>query len=220
MWIADLSLVEPDGKEAAGAVIEALGPALAKPLVDLLERDPSRARPVTQVLTQHAALLAPAVVPLLERRSPAVLRTLLRVVAAAGPGHEEIVATYISSGDEQTAREALRTLARIGTTKAATLVAGEIERQRGPLGAAAEETLWHFSLPEAQRQTRDLLGRRDFTASHPQACERLLDRAARAGADLRSVLEVLAPMRFRVWNPALARMARKAHAMLKAPVTK
>ena len=75
-------------------------------------------------------------------------------------------------------------------------------------------------MPEAQRQTRELLGRRDFTMSHPQATERLLDRAARAGADLQTVLAGLAPMRFRIWNPALARVARKAHAMLKAPVTK
>jgi hypothetical protein len=130
------------------------------------------------------------------------------------------VAAYVSAADEQTAREALRTLARIGTTKAATLVVAEIEKQRGTLSAAAEETLWHFPVPEAQRHTRELLSRRDFTMSHPEATERLLDRAARAGADLRSVLESLAPMRFRVWNPAVARMARKAHTMLKAPVTK
>jgi hypothetical protein len=220
VWIADLSLVEPEGKEAAGAVIDALGPAVAPPLVDLLERDPSRGRAVTQVLTQHAALLAPAVAPLLERRGAAVVRTLLRVLGAAGPGYEATVAAYVSAADEQTAREALRTLARIGTTKAATLVVAEIEKQRGTLSAAAEETLWHFPVPEAQRHTRELLSRRDFTMSHPEATERLLDRAARAGADLRSVLESLAPMRFRVWNPAVARMARKAHTMLKAPVTK
>jgi hypothetical protein len=52
--------------------------------------------------------------------------------------------------------------------------------------------------------------------SHPDATERLLDRAARAGVtDLRAVLVELAPLRFRIWNPALARVARKAHDMLK-----
>lgn len=220
-WIADLSLVEPDGKHAARAVIEALGPALAAPLVDLLERDPPRALSVAQVLTQHAALFAPAVAPLLARRTPASVRTLLRVLGAAGPGPEEIIAAYVSAEDEQTAREALRALARLGTSKAAALVVAEIEKQRGALSAAAEETLWHFPAAEAQRHTRELLGRRDFTMSHPQATERLLDRAARAGAtDLQPVLLELAPMRFRVWNPALARLARKAHAMLKTPVTR
>jgi hypothetical protein len=95
-------------------------------------------------------------------------------------------------------------------------VVAEIERQRGVLSAAAEETLWHFPASEAQRHTRELLGRRDFRMSHPDATERLLDRAARAGVtDLRPVLLELAPMRFRIWNPALARVARKAHGMLK-----
>jgi hypothetical protein len=219
-WIADLSLAEPDGKQAAAAVVRALGPAVTGPFVDLLERDAARAKAVTQILVEHAALLAPAVPPLLERRSLPVLRTLLRVLGAAGSGHEQIVAGYVSAGDEQTAREALRTLARIGTAKAAVLVVAEIAKQHGTLSAAAEETLWHFPVAEAQRHTRDLLGRRDFVISHPEATERLLDRAARAGADLRTVLEMLAPMRFRLWNPALARMARKANAMLKAPTAK
>jgi hypothetical protein len=220
-WIADLTLVEPHGKQAASEVVEALGPAVAAPLVALLEGDPQRARAIAQLLTQHAALLASALTPLLSRSTPAVVRTLLRVLGSAGPGPEESIAPYVSAGDEQTAREALRALARVGTPKAATLVVAEIEKQRGSLSAAAEETLWHFPVAEAQRHTRELLSRRDFILSHPQATERLSDRAARAGAaDLRPVLQELAPMRFRVWNPPLARMARKAHAMLKAPATK
>jgi hypothetical protein len=197
-------------------VVEALGPAVAAPLVDLLERDAHRARAAAQVLTQHAALLAPAVVPMLDRCSPAVVRTLLRVLGSAGPGFEESIAKYVG-GDEQTGREALRALARLGTPKAAALVAAEIEKQRGALSAAAEETLWHFPAAEALRHTRELLSRRDFTTTHTQATERLLDRAARANATgLEPVLQELAAMRFRVWTPAIARMARKAHAMLKS----
>jgi hypothetical protein len=219
-WIADLSLSEPDGKLAADAVIAALGSAVVVPLVDLLERDPNRARRVGQLMTEHASLLAPAAAPLLERSTPGVRRTLLRVLGLAGAGYEEFIAPYVAA-DEQTAREALRALARVGTSKAAALVVTEIEKQRGSLGAAAEETLWHFSGDEAQRHSRGLLGKRDFTMRHPQAAERLLDRAARAGAaDLQPILLDLAPLRFRIWNPALARLARKAHAMLNAPAAR
>ena len=225
-WIADVSLVEPDGKSAAAAMIGALGPALGKPFTELLERDaerdaaarqaPARGRAVVQVLTEHAALLAPALAPLLQGRTPGVLRTLLRTLGFGGPGWEESIAAYVADSDEQTAREALRALARVGTPKAASLVVAEIERQHANVGAAAEETLWHFPVSEAQRRTRELLGRRDFTMRHPEATERLLDRAARSGiGDLQPVLIELAPMRFRIWNPALARVARKAHAMLK-----
>lgn len=231
-WIADLSLCEPGGRQAAGAVIDALGSAVAGSLVGLLERESARiepripsnpsshlrARAAVQLLTEHAAHLAPALTPVLPQCTPGVLRTLLRVLGSAGPGCEEFIAAYVSAGEEQTAREALRALARLGTAKAAALVVAEIEKQRGPLSVAAEETLWHFPASVAQRYTRELLGRRDFTMSHPQAAGRLLDRAARAGAaGLEPVLLHLAPMRFRIWNPALARVARKANAMLKAP---
>jgi hypothetical protein len=215
-WIARLATDEPNGKSAAAEVIAALGPAVVPPLVELLEKDAARGRGIAQLLVEHAPLVAPAIPSLLERRTPGVQRTLLRVLGGAGAGYEETIAAYVSAGDEQTAREALRALARIGTSKAASLVVAEIERQRGVLSAAAEETLWHFPPSEAQRCTRELLGRRDFRMSHPDATERLLDRAARAGVtDLRAVLVELAPLRFRIWNPALARVARKAHDMLK-----
>jgi hypothetical protein len=229
-WIADVSLMEPHGKSAAAAMIDALGPALATPFVELLERDAerdgagrqasARGRAVVQLITEHAALLAAALAPLLQGRTPGVRRLLLRTLGFSGPGWEESIAAYIADADEQTAREALRALARIGTAKAASLVVAEIERQPASRAAAAEETLWHFPASEAQRRTRELLGRRDFRLKHPEATERLLDRAARSGiGGLESVLVELAPMRFRIWNPALARVARKAHAMLKTTAT-
>lgn len=229
-WLADLAQCEPGGREAAGAVVEALGAAVAAPLVQLLESvadaktaarpQQARGRATAQLLTDHAARLAPAVAPLLEQASLPTRRILLRVLASAGPGYEVLIAAQVSSGDEQTAREALRALARLGTPKAAGLVVAEIERQHGALSVAAEETLWHFPPTEAHRQTRELLGKREFAISHPQATERLLDRVARAGAvDFERVLHSLAPLRFRLWNPAVARAARKAHGMLK-PVVK
>jgi hypothetical protein len=223
-WIVDLSLSEAGGKPAADAVVQALGLAVAAPLVALLERESrtesrgataqTRGKAAAQLIADHAALLAPALAPLLEGAGAAALRTLLRALGSAGPGYEDHIARHLS-GDEQTAREALRALARAGTAKAAAIVVAEIEQQRGPLGAAAEETLWHFPAADAMRHTRDLLARRSFATAHPQAAERLLDRAARAGgADLQRVLVDLAPLRFRIWNPQLARMARKAHSML------
>jgi hypothetical protein len=75
-WIADLSLQEPGGRQAAGSVIAALGAAVAAPLVSLLEHEtnghrspPGRGRAIAQLLTEHAALLAPAVASLLASSS-------------------------------------------------------------------------------------------------------------------------------------------------------
>lgn len=226
-WIVELSQYGAEGKAAAGAVVQALGPAVALPLAELLEREPARGeartastrdpgRAAAQLLVEHAALVAPALVPLLEGSTPGALRTLLRVLGSAGPGYEDAVAAYAASSDEQTAREALRGLARIGSAKAAAHVAAQIEHPRGALGAAAEETLWHFPAADARRHTRELLARRTFTMSHPESAERLLDRAARTdSADLTPVLADLAPLRFRFWSPAIARLARKAHGLLK-----
>jgi hypothetical protein len=221
-WIVELADSGPGGRQAAGEIIVALGPAVAAPLAALLEGDSAgprgaqgRGRAVTQLLLDHAALLAPALVPLLEPGTPGVRRTLLRVLGAAGPGYEGILGAHVVPGDEHTAREALRALARIGTPQAAAPVVAQILRQDRTLGSAAEETLWHFPAAVAGRHTRELLARRDFTTNHPKAAERLLDRAARAGGvDLGPALLDLAPLRFRIWQPAVARMARKAHGML------
>jgi hypothetical protein len=224
-WLAALSGQHDEGRQAAGAIIEALGPAVAASLAALLEAglapgaprgSTEAARAAGRLLSEHAAALAPSLAALLPGCGPAVCRTLLRALAAAGPGFEDCIAGYVSASDEPTAREALRALARLGTPKASALVAAQIARQDGVLSVAAEETLWHFPLIEAERRTRELLGRLEFTLSHPQATERLLDRAARAGgAGLAPVLQTLAPLRFRIWNPAVARVARKAHRMLQ-----
>jgi hypothetical protein len=205
-------------------MIEALGAAAAGPLIGLLagdrgRRDHPRAQAVVRLLLDHAPKLADGLVPVLDTCDAQTRRTVLRVLGSAGPGHEDDIAACLAH-DEQTGREALRALARLGTPRAARLVVHEILTQRGALALAAEETLWHFPADEAQRWTRELLGRRDFTQRHPRAAERLLDRAARTGGrDLGPVLLGLAPLRFRVWNPALARVARKANAMLKSPAT-
>ncbi|CAN5646562.1 hypothetical protein BH24ACI4_BH24ACI4_03960 [soil metagenome] len=228
-WVVDISVREPGGREAAHAVITALGPSIAAPLVACLTREggprgnhgprgqDTRVQAVLQLLEDHAVVLAPALVPMFDRSAPAVLRLLLRVMGSAGPGHEEAIAPYLSAAGEPIAREALRSLVRIGSPKAAGLVAEQIVKARGAMGLAAEETLWHFPAGEAQRHARALLARRDFTTAQPEAAGRLLDRAVSGGAaDLRRVLPGLASMRFRIWNPALARVARKANTLLKA----
>jgi len=152
--------------------------------------------------------------PLAADDRPFVRRTLVRALGAAGAGYERAIADQIGAGDEITAREALRSLARIGTPAAADLVGAEVERQRGT-AAAAEETLWRLPRAEAERQLLDLFTRRGLATRHPAAA-RLLDRAAQAGVTgaLAPALHQLAPLRFRFWNPALVRVARKAHTLL------
>jgi hypothetical protein len=223
-WVAELAALGEDGRTMAGRIVEGLGRFVLPALVELLEREdakasrgsvPARARAITQLLMDHAVHLAPAATPFLGHLSPLVRRTLARMLGLAGPGYETHLATLIGAGDEQTGREALKSLARIGTTEAAVIVAAEIEHQESWVGGAAEEALWRLPRAEALRQVRNLLSRREFTLRCPVATARLLDRAAQLQTTgLEPILRALAPMRFRFWNPSLARMARKAHALL------
>jgi hypothetical protein len=137
------------------------------------------------------------------------------VLGLAGAGYEKPLATMLSSGDEQTVREALRSLAKIGTPRAAALVSAELENNSTWVAGAAEQTLWHFPKAESDRQVRELLGRREFVVRHPHVAARLLDRVAQAGTTgLEPILHALIPLRFRFWNPALVRVARQAKTLL------
>ena len=105
-----------------------------------------------QLLCDHAKLVAPALVGGLEQEpTDVVTRVIARVLGLAGTGYEQPVGTLLASRDEQTARESLRALAKIGTPRAAAIVAAEVGRSRGWVGGAAEETLWHFPRHESDR---------------------------------------------------------------------
>src|SRR5207247_9245426 len=107
---------------------------------------------------------------------------IVRVLGLAGTGYTSAIAAQFQNADQHTVRESLRSLAHIGSAHAVRHVAAEIEKNRGWIGGAAEETLWRFPAATARHAARDLLARRDFVQRRPDAAGRLLDRAAPAGA--------------------------------------
>lgn len=216
--VVALARKDAEGREAAAAIIGALGPHIAPALLSagLNHSNEAAARSAAQLLCDHAGLLAPGLVQVFGGTDSAANRLIARVLGLAGHGYESALAQQLGNQDEQTVREAFRSLARIGTPHAAALVCAAIEGSRGWIGAAAEETLWRFPAAHAQRQARGLLGRREFVVKQPQVAARLLDRAAQAGmSGLEPILAHLAPLRYRLWNPDLVRLARKAQAMEK-----
>jgi hypothetical protein len=206
------------GRETAGAIVAALGAGLAPALLGIVhhrtrDRETTRKMAIA-LLCDHAAVMAPSLAPVFGGAEVEANRAIARVLGLAGRGYEAMLGAQLENADEQTVRETLRSLARIGTTEAATLVCKEVEKNSGWVAAAAEETLWRFPPVEAHRQALRLLGRRDFVLKHPQLAMRLFERAAQAGAaELRPIAAELAPLRFRIWNPALVKLARKAHAL-------
>jgi hypothetical protein len=215
--IAELFEAGGADRKVAHALVDACGASLVPACVEILENHAPQttARPLVQLMCDHATLLAPALAPCLPRVNTPAARAIVKVLGFAGPGCETAIAGQFARGDEQTVREALRALARIGTGRAAALVAAQLQSGSGWIRGAAEEALWHLPAAQAQGQMRALLVNREFVGRCPEIAGRLLDRAEGLGTgDLGDVLYALAPLRFRIWSPALARIGRKAQRLV------
>ena len=217
MRLIELYDTDVKGRAAAGALLEAFGVAIAPVLVALFD-DPavqSKVLPLVQLMSEHAKLLGPALAAQVGRGGIAATRAIVGVLGFAGAGYETAVAAQLGHRDEQTVREALRALARIGTSRAAAAVAVQIRDGSRSVQDIAEEALWGFPASQANAQLRELIARRDFVLHNPQIAERLLDRATRTKVSgLEQALAGLAPLRFRFWNPSLMRVGRKARELL------
>jgi hypothetical protein len=200
-----------DGREQADTIVSALGANLGLRLLELVTT--ASGRTAAHIICDHATLLAPVLAAAAERAEPAAQRVIARALGLAGAGHEATLGMLLRSSDEHTIREALRALARIGTAQAASLVAARIHDGHDWVVAAAEQTLWHFPKPEADRQVISLLSRREFIERQPDAAERLIDHAPNVEATV-AVLQPLQTLRYRIWKPSLARIGRKARARL------
>jgi len=200
-------------RETANALVQAFGVTLVPGIVALLEDAAlqSKAPAVVALMCEHAHLLAPALVPHLGGATRSTARAIVRALGFAGTGSEAAIAATLGGDDEQTSREALKALARIGSTQAAAAVAHQVLNGSAGRRAAAEEALWHFPVARATAQVRQLLERRDFVVQHPEVASRLLSRAAQGGtAGFEEVLIRLEHFRYRFWNPGLVRVALKA----------
>jgi hypothetical protein len=206
---------DDEGRAVVLRLFDAFGPSLAPGLVALLDDASlqSATGPLLPLMVAHAVLLAPGLVTHLGRGGPLVARAIIRVLGFAGAGYEVAISEQLASRDEQTVRAALRALARIGTARAAALVAFQIQKG-SPLARAAEEALWHFPPGQTTLQIRELLSRREFVVQNPDIVARLIDRISAADrGDLSNVLEDLEALRFHVWNPELVRVALKARGL-------
>jgi hypothetical protein len=214
-----LDLAEDEAwRPVATRVVAASGASIVPSLVACLATaSADRWRTAVQVLCADPARVAPALGALLANAPTATARAIVRILGHAGPKYVKAVGEQLAHRDEQVVREALRALARMATAQAAAYVGARVRDGSGWLAAAAEETLWHFPAAEARRQVRDLLERKDFIVRQPAVAGRLIDRLAQTGAaGLESTLADIAGLRFRVWKPAVVRVARKAHALAGA----
>lgn len=208
-----------DGQDRANRLVAAAGGSLTTPLLTAVQGGGTEAasRTVLQVMRDHAASFAPAIVAVLPGLPTSARIMALRALGASGRGFEAQIARELTHGHDAVVAEALRALARIGSRDAANLVAGHVHHGTASTAAVAEEALWQFS-PEIIRVClRMLLGTRQLARTRPDRALRLLDRAARSRtAGLGDVFAPLTSLRFRLWNPQLARIGWKARALARA----
>ena len=200
-------------RQTADALVQGFGVAVVPGMIAMLD-DPalqSKTPAVVAMMCEHASLLAPELAVRLGHGSKSTTRSIVKALGFAGAGFETAIVEQLGGDDEQTSREALKALARIGSTQAATLVADQIRTGNAARRAASEEALWHFPVARSSVEVRKLLERRDFVVQHPDIASRLLTRTAQSGtAGLEEVLIRLEHFRYRFWNPGLVRVALKA----------
>ncbi|HEX6317098.1 MAG TPA: HEAT repeat domain-containing protein [Gemmatimonadaceae bacterium] len=196
-------------------LIDALGPSIAPALLALLESDGPAATVAVTLMSERAALFAPGLVENLDSYGRLTRAHVARILGHAGPGYEDTLGGLCDRKDERTTREALRALSRIGTTRAAELVAVVTRDARDWMSTAAVETLLRFPPEIGGPAIRDVLAHRPFVLSQPADASRLIGRMSQARvSQLEPVLRAIAALKYRFWNRALVRCAREAGALL------
>jgi len=211
--LSELYASNAAGRARANQAVEAFGAALVPAFIALLDDAATRtsARALVPLICEHGRLLAPTLVSRLGQVGVGAARAIIKVIGFAGSGYESVLADQLEHGDEQTGREAVQALTHIGSSRAAAIVGLHLHKGNDAVRAAAEEALRHFPPAAAGVAMRDLLGNREFVLQHPQIAVRLIDRAEQAGTtNLEPALRALMPFKYRFWNPALVRVARRA----------
>ena len=212
-----LALAELHERDAAGRTIvhdmaRALGAALVPGFMAVADdaAHQGKARALTTLMCDLAPTVAPSLVADLDTRSVGAARVIAKVLGHAGSGYETPLARLVEHRDQQVSREALRSLARLGTAAAAAPIARQIRKGRDT-HAAAEDALWSFPPHQTLALLRDLLGSREFVLHHPLTAGRLIDRAGQSRVQgLDEVLKPFESFRYRFWKPSLVQLARKA----------
>src|SRR5262249_9457066 len=147
--VANMHGVDGPDRRAAAQLVESSGATLAHAMLQIIDESAADQtdRGVVALICEHAKLFAPALVATLDRCSDRTAHVLVRALGFAGPGYEKAVASQLDRRDEQGDREALRALVRIGSARAAAVVADHLMKGRDGAKAPAQEALWHFPPP-------------------------------------------------------------------------
>lgn len=205
-----------DDREIANQLIRAAGANLTGAVIKGLQ-DGDINRLVLELVCGHAVTFAPILAASLDNLSPTQRIPAIRALGATGPGCEHALSRQLSHDSEAVVREALHALASVGSREAAEHVTRYLLRTGSDAALAAEDAVWQFSPSTTRQCLRSLLRNREFVIANPELTLRLLERTDRfEPARLADLLGTLTSLRYRFWNPRLARVGRRAAALLQS----
>ena len=203
------------GPRRAGQIVEALGPGVGPALLDAIARRRRDAKEsgarVVQLLCDHAELVAPALAGGLAAATRRCTASSRACSGSPVPATNVPLGKLLGSGDEQAVREALRSLARIGTPRAAALVGAQVVKGTRLGRRRRRRDALAFPGPRPTGRCASCSAAASSCSVIRRSAGRLLDRAGAERRDnLAPILQTLVPLRYRFWNPALVRVARQA----------
>lgn len=205
-----------DMREIANQLITAAGADLTGAVIKGLQ-DGDTNKLVLELVCGHAVTFAPILAAALDDLPPMQRIPAIRALGATGPGCEQPLSRQLSHDSEAVVREALHALAAVGSREAAEHVTRYLLRTASDAALAAEEALWRFSPSVTRQCLRSLIRNREFVIANPELTLRLLERTDRfEPVRLADLLGALTSLRFRFWNPRLARVGRRAAALLQS----
>jgi hypothetical protein len=199
----------------AKRILAALGSSLTPAVVRAFDGR-SGDTAMSQLVSDHAAVFAPAIAKLIDQFPVPQRIAAIRLLSAAGRGAESHVARQLTHQNDGVVREALAALARIGSESAAEFVTRHLQRVGQADASGTEQLLWQFAPAVTRQCLRTLLRQRQFVAENPALILSLLQRVDRLeGARLGDVLKPLTSFRFRFWNGSLMRVGRQAAVLVR-----
>lgn len=205
-----------DDREIANQLITTAGASLTGAVIKALQNDDST-KLVLELMCGQAVTFAPILAASLDDLPPTQRIPAIRALGAMRHGCEQALSRQLSNESDSVVRETLHALAAVGSREAAEHVTRYLLRRGSGAAPAAEEAVWQFPPSTTRQCLRSLIRNREFVIANPELTLRLLERTDRfEPAGLADLLGPLTSLRFRFWNLRVARVGRKAAALLQS----
>ncbi|MBE0478639.1 HEAT repeat domain-containing protein [Candidatus Aerophobetes bacterium] len=201
------------------SVLGALGDFVIPVFIQLLDSEEHRS--VRRTMMNIMVKLAPSYdinrfASYMNQRHWYVVRNIVWLLGQLGPGNENIIARALSYGHHKVKKEAIRSLASIGSQVAIEQIIFLLGSEDHMISRTAAEHLLYLPGKVLEPHLIKLLSRSDFLQKDVFITLQLVEIAGKIqGKELLELLHRLSWLRFFFWNWKLLRIGLKAYRTLK-----